>query len=267
MDAARRGELEKIALEIRKDVVRMLGVARAGGYKKSAGIVDILVYLYWEYMKIFPGERNCRQRDRFVLGKGTAVPALYACLAKRGFFGREELWSYGRLGAMLQGYPDIRTPGVDAPWSANGGGIGLACGLAESVRSDGLKSNVFCLTDEEEMTSGAAWESIISSACGEFGNLVALVHANNQAGKISAGLRSFGWAVLRADGSDYESLGSAFGSLDYGSGIPKAVVFGTKMDGIPGGESGEGHDEPLSRDDIDKVISLLDGETPDAKPK
>jgi transketolase len=267
MDAARHGELEKIALEIRKDVVRMLGVARAGGYKKSVGIVDILVYLYWECMKISPGERNCRQRDRFVLGKGAATPALYACLAKRGFFGREELWSYSRLGAMLQGYPDIRTPGVDAPWGSSGGGIGLACGLAESIRADGLDSRAFCLTDEEEMRVGVAWESIISAACEELGNLVVLVHANNQAGKISVGLRSFGWMVLYADGSDYESLDSAFGALDYGSGIPKAVVFDTKIDDFPGGESDKEHDEPLSRDDIDKVISLLDGETPDAGPK
>jgi transketolase N-terminal domain/subunit len=168
---------------------------------------------------------------------------------------------------MLQGYPDIRTPGVDAPWSASGGGIGMAGGLAGSVRSDGLCSNVFCLTDEEEMRAGVAWESIISSACEELGNLVALVHANNRAEKISAGLRSFGWVVLYADGSDYESLDSAFGALDYGSGIPKAVVFGTKKNGMPGCESGEEHDEPFSRDDIDKVISLLDGKTPDARPK
>ena len=159
MDSARRGELEKIALEVRKDVLRMLGVAHAGGFKKVAGVVDILVYLYWECMNVFPTERNRQDRDRFVLGKVVAAPALYACLAKCGYFSRDELWSYGRLGATLQGFADIRTPGVDAPW-CHGGGIGIACGIAQSFGREG-QQRVFCLVDENDMLSGVAWESIV----------------------------------------------------------------------------------------------------------
>jgi transketolase len=267
MDAARCGELEKIALEVKKDVVKMLGVAKAGGFKKSVGIADILVYLYWENMSVFPGERSRQERDRFVLGKGSATPALYACLARRGFFSREELWSYSRLGAMLQGYPDIRTPGVDAPWGSHGGGIGIACGMAESLRAGRLPSKVFCLMDEHEMNAGVAWESVIAAASGELGNILLMVHSNVSPGKISSGLEAFGWSVLRISGDNYESIDSAFSGLDYGVRAPKAIVFSTGSGGIAGSETENGEDSFLSRDDVEKVISLLEGGTGDVEPR
>jgi len=89
MDEARRGELERIALEVKKDVVRMAGVARFCAVASAHALTDLLVYLYWERMRIFPGERNRRDRDRLVLSDSSASPALYACLARRGFFERE----------------------------------------------------------------------------------------------------------------------------------------------------------------------------------
>jgi transketolase len=260
MDAARYGEFEKIALEVRKDVVRMLGVARAGGFKRAVGIVDFLVYMYWGYMKIFPGERNRKDRDRFVLGKGAATPALYACLARLGFFSRDELWNYGRLGAMLQGYPDTRTPGIDAPWSPDGS-IGIACGLAMSLGHNGA-ARVLCLVDGNEMLAGASLVSSISAASEETGNLVLVVDSGVSNGHAANGPDVFGWDVSRADGNDYKSLDEVFGGLDYASKRPKAVVLSTGTGDMSNLGFQEG-DVPMSKDDVDDVISLLENDRKD----
>ena len=258
MDPARRGEFEKIALEVRKDVVRMLSVAHSGGFKKVIGIVDILVYLYWDCMNVFPAERNRQDRDRFVLGKGVAAPALYACLARRGYFSREELWSYGRLGATLQGFADIRTPGVDAPW-CHGGAIGIARGIASSFGDEG-RQRVFCLVDEDDMTCGAAWESVVSLPSEGAERLVLLIDSTTQSEKTASGLEIFGWDVVRADGGDFDSISEAFGAPDRGVACPRAIIVLNKAANMTDMGFQEG-DAPMSKDDVDNAINLLESGT------
>lgn len=128
-------DLAELASAVRRDIVRMIGVARSGHLASSLSIVDILVWLYWEVLSLRPEEPAWEDRDRFVLGKGHGCPALYSVLANRNFFPREELWSYRRLGAMLQGFPEVRrTPGVDAPGGSLGQGLGLANGISLALR-------------------------------------------------------------------------------------------------------------------------------------
>ncbi|MDR1966942.1 MAG: transketolase [Synergistaceae bacterium] len=267
MDAARRGELEKIALEVRKDVVRMLGVAGARGLSSALGAVEILVYLYWEQMKVYPGDRGRPDRDRFVPGKGALAPALYACLARKGFFDREELWSYSRLGAMLQGHPDIRTPGIDAPGGGLGGGIGIASGMCEFLALEGIGARVFCVVDDGEIACGSAWESIAGAARDSLGNLV-LVVDSSLAGDMAAGrLEAFGWAVSRASGNDFLSLERAFREMDRSNRAPKALIARTASDGFPFSEADRGElGSPMSRDYIDNVLSTLEQGALDAEP-
>ncbi|MDR3281169.1 MAG: transketolase [Synergistaceae bacterium] len=253
MDAARHKELERIALEVRKDVVRMMGVARTLGISKALSIVDILVYMYWEHMKVYPGERNRPDRDRLVLGRGSAAPALYACLSRLGFFDRQELWSFSRLGAMLQGYPDIRTPGVDAPGGGLGGGLGIALGLGMGLRMEGVGARVFCVMDEYEMSVGAAWESASTAASDRLGRVVLIVDTNGTDTATAIRLEACGWSVTDADGSDMSSIESSFGALDYTSSTPKAVMMKTS----PGRDSSE----PLSRFDMDNALSKLENGT------
>jgi len=260
MDPERRGELENIALEVRKDVVRMLGVAHAGGFKKVAGIVDILVFLYWECMNVFPAERNRPDRDRFVLAHGAAVPALYACLARRGYFDREELWSYGRLGATLQGLADIRTPGVDAPW-CYGGGIGIACGIASSFGSE-ERQRVFCLIDEDDMASGAMWESAVALPPEAAARLVLLIDTRTPNEKTASVLEVFGWDIVHADGNDFDSMSEAFGALDHGSANPKAIIALNKTASMAN-LGFQGGDAPMSKDDVDNTITFLERVTRD----
>ncbi|MDR1134074.1 MAG: transketolase [Synergistaceae bacterium] len=252
MNSKRRGELEKIALDVRKDVVLMLGLARVGGIPKVLRVVNVLVFLYWEYMKVFPAERKRDDRDRLVMGNGAAAPALYACLARRGYFGRDELWNYGRLGAVLQGYPDIRTPGIDAPWCSHGGCAGVASAMADFLSSQGNGARVFCVADEEEMRSGVSWESVISSTAAGCRNFALIAESNGTDDFMGEGLRAFGWKTAEAR-NDFESLFEAFSGLDFMSPPPKAVIVRT--------EDADYGDMPLTTDEVDNVLSGMENET------
>jgi transketolase len=254
MDAAKLEALEMTALEVRKDVVRMTGVARAKGIFKALNAADMLVYIYWAHMRVYPGERNRPDRDRFVLGKGSVAPALYACLARLGFFGREELWNYGRLGAMLQGRTDIRTPGVDSPAVSPGDALGLAAGMTAGL--GGGDSRVFCLMDESEMTAGSAWESAVSAASDRLGGLVLIVDSCPAGTAAERMLESCGWLVSYADGNDMTSIERAFDAVDYSSAAPKALLSRTSPE-----EAGA---ESLTRFDVENILSEMESGTPAA---
>jgi transketolase len=257
MDSKRRGELEKIALDVRKDVVRMLGLAHVGGISKVLRVVNVLVFLYWEYMKVFPAERKRAERDRFVMGKGIAAPALYACLARRGYFERDELWNYGRLGAVLQGYPDIRTPGIDAPWPSHGGGIGVASAMADflsSRNSWGGVARVFCVAGEEEMRAGLSWESAISLVAKGCRNFALIVERNGATDFIGEGLRALGWKTTETR-NDFVSMNDAFSGLDFSTPRPKAVILHA--------EGADYGDMPLSTDEVEGVLSGMENEIPE----
>lgn len=275
MDNEEKGRLQSLAIEIRKDIVRMIGVSRSYGLASALAVVDILVYLYWAYMNVYPSKPNHEGRDRFVLSKGAATPALYACLARLGFFSREELWSYRRLGAMLQGYPDIRTPGVDAPWGAYGGGVGIASGLCESFRMDGLSARAFCLLGDGELQEGVVWESIFSAASRRLDRLFLVVDANGhedrgpQSGlkniaSLAEKFRSFEWSVVDADGHDFASLERAFESIGSADERPKVILARTRAgSGLPFLKEAAAAEvsRPFSRDDMDRVLSQLESST------
>ena len=168
--------LAEKALAVRRDVIRMTGLARSGFPASSLSIVDILVWLYWKAMSLRTDEPSWDDRDRFVLGKGRGCPALYAVLANRSFFPREELWSYRRLGAMLQGFPEVRrTPGVDAPGGSPGQGLGLANGLSLALKGKSPQPSVFCLVGDAELQEGVFWESAMTSAHFSLENIVLIV--------------------------------------------------------------------------------------------
>ena len=270
---AKVDELAKIALEVRKDVVRMLGVARSHGLEGALTVADILVYLYWNCMDASPAEKKDPRRDRFVLSKGSALPTLYACLAHKGYFGREELWSYSRLGTMLQGYPDIRTPGIDASGGLYGGGIGIAVGLCLANAIDGITSRVFCLTSDAEFSEGVVWESLHAAARNRLGRLVLIIDANTDdppqlpdlrnAASLYIQLESFGWSVCEADGHDFTSLQRALDGMSFDDGRPKALIARTNNGAVADflQKNGNGASRPISKDDMDQVLSILDSES------
>ena len=243
MKASVRRELESVALEVRKDVVRMTGLSRSGHLRSCLSVVDIIVYLYWKVLRIRPEEPHWPERDRLVFSKNHACPALYAVLARRGFFEREELWNYRRLGAMLQGRPEhFRTPGVDAPGGSGGMGIGLANGLLMSARMDRLDRRVFCVMGDGELQMGAVWESAMQAASLGSGALTTFVDMNGiQTGgsvesikriePVRKKFEAFGWRVMEVDGHDFRQLEKAVAwSLSGPGESPSAVLAKT----VPG---------------------------------
>ncbi|MDR1944231.1 MAG: transketolase [Synergistaceae bacterium] len=271
MEETRRGELELVALEVRKDIARMAGVARSHDLAASLALVDVLVYLYWERMKVFPRERNKPGRDRLVLGGGSAAPALYACLARLGFFERDELWSYRRLGGMLQGYPDVITPVIDAPGGTSG--LGIALGISAALRMDGDGGRVFCILDSLELAQGAVWESLMEAPGYAQDHLTLVIYADDggadkrsrtmTAERISKRLDSFEWASIDADGHDFESLDGAFQLASGVESVPVAVITRTRHDGWYMSDNDSlKTSRPLSTDEVDRVISRLESESP-----
>ncbi|EHM10441.1 transketolase, beta subunit [Thermanaerovibrio velox DSM 12556] len=266
----RSKELISIAREVRKDVVRMIGLAKVGCLESSLALADLLVYLYWEALSVDPSNPRDLRRDRFILSKRRAAPVLYAVLARRGFFSREELWSFGRLGALLQGNPEYRRiPGLDAPSGPSGMGLGMAVGLSMSLQMDKMPCRTFCLMGDGELRDGTVWEAAFSASFRRLGGLVAVInvtdHGKEQWGPvdsvdtIKAKLESFGWTVAEGDGHDFMSMDATFRSI-MGVDSPKAVILRTREAGgvlLPGGSSCRG---PLSREDVDVAISSIESD-------
>ncbi|MDR0648680.1 MAG: transketolase [Synergistaceae bacterium] len=263
MDDARRGELAEIALNIRKDVVRMAGVSRSYGLSPALSVVELLVYLYWEFMKVFPSRRNNPERDRLVLSSVSAAPALYACLSSLGFFDRDELWSYRRLGGMLQGHPDIRTPGIDAPGGTNG--LGIALGLALQIRMAGHAGRVFCVMGVGEPRWDGLWESIDAAAGLAPGNLFMIMESSGdprcgveaEATLINR-LGAFGWRTDVADGRDFASIERAFRSIETSGPEPVAIIALTGSNQRLDAFEPDARDTPPSLDDVERALSELD---------
>jgi len=240
MNIINEEELRITANNVRKDVVRMVGIARSGHLVSSLSIVDVLSVLYWKVMKVSPQEPRMASRDRFILSKGHGCPALYAVLARRGFFSREELWNYRRLGAMLQGHPETpRTPGIDAPSGSLGMGLGVGNGMALFLKREQLPSRVFCLVGDGEVQEGSVWESAMTSSHFGLDNVVLIIDRNMRQSEgvtseirevepLEDKFRSFGWETTSVDGHDLKALTDA---LDMShKGRPLAVVART----VPG---------------------------------
>lgn len=260
------------AFAVRKDVVRMIGVARSGHLASSLSIVDLLVWLYWDVLSLRADEPSWEGRDRFVLGKGHGCPALYAVLANRGFFPREELWSYRRLGAMLQGFPEVRrTPGVDAPGGSLGQGLGLANGLALALRERTPAPSVHCLVGDGELQEGVFWESAMTSARFSLENLVLIVDRDGRQMEgatedimslepLREKFLAFGWAVEECDGHDFASMREARARLGTRRRKPGCIVAKT----VPGKGVSFLENDPsggrmvLGRDSMDKALRELE---------
>lgn len=236
MESKRVEELASIAAEVSKDIVRMVGVARSGPLEMPLGIVDLLVYLYWDELLILPSMPKREDRDRFLLGITAFSPALYAVLARRGYFDREELWHYRRLGAMLQAAPDFkRTPGSDAPCISSASELYIAIPLASSLLSSAVPSQrVFCLCPMSDLEDESFIIEAKRAAAEGISNLVLLIACgeSEQAAQdemdIAKYYRDFvnyGWETSNIDGHNYLDMEKVFANLDWDSNRPKALFI------------------------------------------
>ena len=173
-------ELQKTANEIRKSIVTAVHSAKAGHPGGSLSAADIFTYLYFEELNIDPKNPKMADRDRFVLSKGHTAPGLYAALAERGFFPKEDLVTLRHTGSYLQGHPDMKhIPGVDMSSGSLGQGLSVAVGMAAAGKFDKKDYRVYALCGDGEIQEGQIWEAAMWAGFKKLDNLVVIVDNNN----------------------------------------------------------------------------------------
>lgn len=234
-------ELERKANDLRIDIVRMIAEAGSGHPGGSLSCADIMCALYFGgVMKHDPANPDAEDRDRFIMAKGHAAPALYAALAHAGYFPREELGTLRKLGARLQGHPDSNlVPGVEVSTGSLGQGLSIASGLAAGQKLAADQHSVFALLGDGECQEGQVWEAAMFAAHNKLDNLVAIVDRNRlqidgrtsdvcDPGDLSAKFAAFGWDVTEVDGHDIESIIATLNAAKADrSGKPHAVIANT----------------------------------------
>ena len=231
--------LQRIARELRMDIVEMIYRAASGHPGGSLSIAELLTALYFDEMNHSPDRKDDPARDRFVLSKGHTAPALYATLSKAGYFDREELWRLRQVGAMLQGHPDRKgTPGVDASTGSLGLGVSAACGMAKAAKIYGDSYRVYTLLGDGEMEEGSVWEALMFAAHYKLDNLCVMVDQNGlqidgpvcdvmNVQPLDQKLAAFGFEVAVIDGHDFPALFDAFDRARRTKGAPFAIVAKT----------------------------------------
>ena len=221
MDAAEKRELEITACKVRIGIIEGVHSAKSGHPGGSLSCADILTYLYFKHMNIDPKNPKADSRDRFVLSKGHAAPALYSVLANRGYFDVSELNKLRNIGSMLQGHPDMKhIPGVDMSSGSLGQGISAAVGMALSSKHFGNGFNVYTVLGDGEIEEGQVWEAAMFAGNKKLSNLTAFVDYNNlqidgtieevnSAMPIDKKFEAFNWHTIVIDGHDFEQIEAA----------------------------------------------------------
>lgn len=233
-------ELQKIANEVRKDIVTALHSAKAGHPGGSLSAADVFTYLYFEEMNIDPKDPKKADRDRFVLSKGHTAPGYYSALAERGFFPKEDLKTLRHLGSYLQGHPDMKhIPGVDMSSGSLGQGISCAVGMALAGKMDHKDYRVYTLLGDGEIEEGQVWEASMFAGHRKLDNLVVIVDNNNMQidgtldevcspDPIDKKFEAFNFHVIHvADGNDFAQLAEAFKEARETKGMPTAIIAHT----------------------------------------
>ena len=236
MDAKQKQELAIVAEKIRLAVIEGTYHAKSGHPGGSLSIAEDLAYLYWREMRIDPADPHWADRDRFVLSKGHAAPALYGALALRGYFPRDLIATLRHTGSILQGHPDMKhIPGVDMSAGSLGQGISCAVGMALAGKLDGKDYRVYTIVGDGELEEGQVWEAAMFAAAKKLDNLVVLVDNNNlqidgtveevnSPYPIPEKFAAFGFHVAEIDGNDLEQIEAALEEARKVKGKPTAIV-------------------------------------------
>ena len=231
--------LKEIARNIRKDIVSMIHTSKSGHPGGSLSAVEILTALYFDEMNIDINDCKMEDRDRFVLSKGHAAPVLYATLANKGYFDKEELNGLRKINRMLQGHPDMKgTPGVEMSTGSLGQGFSVACGMAMASKLDNAPWRVYTLLGDGEVQEGIIWEAAMSAAHYKLDNMVAFLDYNGlqidgktedvmNIGPIVDKFKAFGWNVIEIDGHDFDQIFAALDMAKETVGKPTIIIAKT----------------------------------------
>ena len=232
-------ELEKMANEIRKDIVTAVHSAKSGHPGGSLSSADIFTYLYFEEMNVDPAYPKWEDRDRFVLSKGHVAPGLYSTLAEKGYFPKEDLKTLRHTGSYLQGHPDMKhIPGIDMSSGSLGQGVSVAVGMAAAGKYDKKDYRVYTLTGDGEIQEGQIWEAAMWAGHRKLDNLVVIVDNNNlqidgsvedvcSPYPIDKKFEAFNFHVINIDGNDFDQIRAAFKEARETKGMPTAIIAKT----------------------------------------
>lgn len=239
LTSAQLTDLAAYAKSIRCNIISMVTEAKSGHPGGSLSAADILTTLYFAEMKVDPANPQAADRDRFVLSKGHAAPVLYATLAEKGFFPKEELLSLRRISSRLQGHPSMKDlPGIDMSTGSLGQGLSAANGMALAARLNGESHRVFALMGDGELEEGMIWEAAMFAAHYKLDNVTAFVDFNGlqidgPVAEVVSPLpipekwAAFGWNVLQIDGHDYAAIYDAIQTAKATKGQPTVIVAKT----------------------------------------
>ncbi len=236
MDAKKLTEFQKIATEIRKGIIESVHAAGAGHPGGSMSIADIMAYLYFGEMKVDPKDPKNPDRDRLVLSKGHAAPALYATLALKGYFPVDDLKTLRQADSHLQGHPDMKkTPGVDMTSGSLGQGISAACGMALCGKLDKKDFRVYAIVGDGESEEGQVWEAIMFAAHNKLDNLCIVIDYNGlqidgaiheivSPAPYEEKITAFGCHAITMDAHDLNAIEAAFNEAKTVKGKPTVIV-------------------------------------------
>jgi transketolase len=262
--------LREKARQYRREILETITEAGSGHPGGSLSAVEILISLYECRMRHRPAEPGWPMRDRFIMSKGHASPALYVTLANCGYFPKEELKTFRKLGSRLQGHVYAGVPGVELSTGSLGQGLSVANGIALGARLRGVGFNVYCLLGDGEMQEGQVWEAAMMAPHHRLDNVCAILDANGvqENGPVAAikGVepldekwRSFGWHVIEVDGHNFEEILSALDEFDTVKGKPTFVIAHTvKGKGVSFMEGQAAwHGKAPNRDQLRRALSDL----------
>ncbi|MEG0307810.1 MAG: transketolase [Clostridium sp.] len=267
--------LEQIAKVLRRDIVKMVTESASGHPGGSLSAVEIMTTLYFNEMNVNVKEPKDPNRDRFVLSKGHAAPVLYAALAEKGFFNKEELLKLRKMGAMLQGHPNMNyIPGVDMSTGSLGQGISAAVGMGIAGKLDNSTYRVYALLGDGELEEGQVWEAAMCAAHYKLDNLTAFVDYNGlqidgdiesvmNPNPIADKFIAFGWNVIFVEnGHDLVEIKNAIESGKSVKGKPTMIVCKTiKGKGVSFMENQAGwHGSAPSKEQCDLALREIGGE-------
>jgi len=231
-------ELDGIALQLRCNVLEMIGVGKAGHWGGSVSLAETMAVLYFHSMKVDRKNPQSPERDRLLLSKGHAALIQYAALCELGYFPREELQKVKSLNGLLQGHPDLTVPGIEAVTGSLGQGLSIGVGMALALRLDKKPNHVYVIMGDGEQSEGQLWEAAMAASNFKLDNLTAFLDWNKiqATGRtedifsipdLDKKWRAFGWEVITVDGHDVEKLIEVIEQAKKIKGKPVLIILDT----------------------------------------
>jgi len=265
-------ELKKRTYKARRHIIEMIYLAESGHPGGSLSAIDILITLYYNFLRHKPDDPDWKERDRFILSKGHICPALYTVLAMTGYFPVEELKTFRKINSNLQGHPHmLKTAGIEVSSGSLGQGLSIANGIAMSLKYDKNSAYVYCMVGDGEMDEGQIWEAISTSGHYKLDNVIMIVDFNDlqidgpvneikNKNPLKERLESFNWEVIEIDGHDFKDIVRGFNEALRIKEKPVAVIARTvKGKGVSFMENNPAwHGKPPNKEEYDQAMKELE---------